>query len=254
LTRTLSSAVCRAGDRIDFEVVEPILLDGIPVISQGGIAWGTVTEAQHKRRMGRGGKLAIQIDSVQMANSEKAKLRAVREAQGGGHKAVIGGAMVGTAIVFWPAAPVFLLFHGKDVKIPEGTEVTAYVNGDTVFVPPAGTAAPAPEAASPAAPEAANEAPAEASTELTLTSTPSAADIEIDGAFVGSTPSTIPIASGEHRVRISKKGFLPYEKQLRVAGGTISLHADLEVGGNVPGNGDDTGNPAEDTSGGPAGP
>jgi PEGA domain len=242
LTRTLSSADCRAGDRIDFEVVEPVILDGVTVVPQGAIAWGTVTEAEHKKRMGRGGKLAVMVNSVKLANSEKARLRAVREAQGGGHKAVMGGAMVGTAIVFWPVAPVFLLMHGKDVKIPKGTEITAYVNGDTVFPvagtpppAPAETAAPAPQVTAAPEPSSADTAPPgddAAAAQLTLTSTPDGAEVEVDGEFVGSTPSTIPIATGEHTVRVSKRGFRPYEKRLRIVGGAITLHADLDEAGN----------------------
>lgn len=273
LTRTLSSADCKAGDRIDFEVEDPVILGGVTVVPQGSIAWGTVTEAEHKRRMTRGGKLAIALTEVQLANLQKAKLRATRDAKGGGHTGVMAGAMVGTAVVFWPVAPVFLLMHGKEAKIPEGTEVTAYVDGDTVIAPangappPAAAQAPAqtapgqPAPASPAAgqppseqpppgqPPAAQTAPEQnqeqssppeaqpaaadaANAELTLTSTPDGAEVEIDGAFVGSTPSTIPIASGDHTVRVSKKGYQPYERRLRVNGGSISVHADLEAGGN----------------------
>jgi hypothetical protein len=40
------------------------------------------------------------------------------------------GAIVATSIVFFPAAPLFLFVHGKDITIPKGTEITAYVNGD----------------------------------------------------------------------------------------------------------------------------
>jgi hypothetical protein len=40
------------------------------------------------------------------------------------------GAMVATAIVVWPAAPFFLFMHGKDVTIPKGTKITAYVDGE----------------------------------------------------------------------------------------------------------------------------
>lgn len=257
LTRTLSSADCKAGDRVDFEVEDPIILDGVAVIPQGSIAWGTVTEAEHKRRMTRGGKLAIGLTEVQLANLQKARLRATREAQGGGHTGVMAGAMVGTAVVFWPVAPVFLLMHGKEARIPEGTEVTAYVDGDTVIAPAAGTpppaaaqappqaapGQPAPEPPPPGQPPAQQIAPEQnsqqeqaaadaASTELTLTSMPDGADVEIDGAFVGSTPSTIPIASGDHTVRVSKRGYQPYERRLRVNGGSISVHADLEAGGN----------------------
>lgn len=37
------------------------------------------------------------------------------------------GAMVATAVVFWPAAPLFPLMKGKDVKIPKGHEVSVCV-------------------------------------------------------------------------------------------------------------------------------
>jgi hypothetical protein len=32
-------------------------------------------------------------------------------------------------------------------------------------------------------------------------------------------------------VRVSKKGYQPYEKKLRTTGGTVSLRADLDVAG-----------------------
>jgi hypothetical protein len=38
--------------------------------------------------------------------------------------------IVATAVVFWPAAPLFLLVHGKDLTIPKGTEFPAFVDGD----------------------------------------------------------------------------------------------------------------------------
>jgi hypothetical protein len=31
--------------------------------------------------------------------------------------------------LFFPAAPFFLFMKGKDIKIPKGTEITAYING-----------------------------------------------------------------------------------------------------------------------------
>jgi hypothetical protein len=40
------------------------------------------------------------------------------------------GAMVAITLVLWPAAPLFLLMHGKDVNIPKGTEIHAFINGD----------------------------------------------------------------------------------------------------------------------------
>ena len=221
LSRTLSSADCKTGDRIDFEVMDPVVLDGTTAIPQGSIAFGTVTDAEHKKSMGRAGKLNIAIVAVRLANSEKANLRAVKETKGGGHVGAMTGAIVATSIIFFPAAPLFLFVHGKDITIPQGTEITAYVDGDTVFVPAA-------QPASPAVVALAQQATASVTTELTFISTPDGADVELDGAFVGSAPSTVTVANGDHSVLITKKGYQPYEKKLHTSGGTISLRAELE--------------------------
>ena len=79
--RTVSSADAHAGDTVDFEVLQDISVNRTPVISKGSFAFGTVTEAQPKRRMARGGKLEINIDYVKLLSSEKAALRAVKGGQ-----------------------------------------------------------------------------------------------------------------------------------------------------------------------------
>src|SRR5712664_4040088 len=135
LTRNLSSADATTGDRVDFEVLEDVKVKDVIVVPRGGLALATVTEAEHKRRMARGGKLNVNIDDVRLADGEKAPLRAVKETKGGGHTGALTGAIIGTAIVFFPAAPLFLFMHGKDITIPKGTEVTAYINGDIPLDP-----------------------------------------------------------------------------------------------------------------------
>src|SRR6266436_1046308 len=135
LTRNLSSADATTGDRVDFEVLEEVKGKDVIVVPRGGLALATITEAEHKRRMARGGKLNVNIDDVRLADGEKAPLRAVKEARGGGHTGAMTGAIIRTAIVFFPAAPLFLFMHGKDIKIPKGTEITAYVNGDIPLDP-----------------------------------------------------------------------------------------------------------------------
>src|SRR5258706_819491 len=135
LTRNLSSADATTGDRVDFEVLEDIKVKDFIVVPRGGLALGTITEAEHKRRMARGGKLNVNIDDVRLADGEKAPLRAVKEARGGGHTGAMTGAIIGTAIVFFPAAPLFLFMHRKDTTIPQGTAITAYINGDIPLDP-----------------------------------------------------------------------------------------------------------------------
>ncbi len=130
LSHSLSSATAQTNDRVDFDVLEEVKVGDLVVIPKGSVAWGTVTEAQAKRRLGRAGKLDVNIDAVRLADGEKTALRGVKDVKGGGHEGAMTGAMVATSLVMWPAAPLFLLMHGKDVTIPQGTELTVYINGD----------------------------------------------------------------------------------------------------------------------------
>src|SRR6266849_1095688 len=82
LTRNLSSADATTGERVDFEVLEEIKVKDVIVVPRGGLALATITEAQHKRRMARGGKLDVNIDDVRLVDGEKVPLRAVKEVKG----------------------------------------------------------------------------------------------------------------------------------------------------------------------------
>jgi len=226
INRTVSSGDAHVGDTVDFEVLEDISVNGILVIPKGGLAFATVTEAQAKRRMARGGKLDINIDYVKLVSSDKAALRAVKDMKGGGHTGAMVGGMVATSLVFFPAAPFFLFMHGKDISIPKGTEITAYVNGDTKLdIAKFQTPAAVP-------PILANDARPTAnamSAKLQMESNPSGADIELDGSFVGNTPSDVQVPEGEHAITLKKAGFKNWDRKMKVsAGSNVHLSADLE--------------------------
>jgi len=135
LARTMSSEDAKVDERADFEVLEEVKVGDVVVIERGAMAIATVTEAHPKRRMGRAGKLHMNIDYVRLGSGDKIPLRAVKGGSGGNHIAAMTGAMVATGIVFFPAAPLFLFMHGKDLTIPKGTEITAYVAADTPLDP-----------------------------------------------------------------------------------------------------------------------
>ncbi len=233
LNRTLSSADAKVGDNVDFEVLDEIKVGDLIVIARGATALATVTEAQAKKRMARGGKLNVNIDHVRLVNNEKVALRAVKETKGGGHTGAMTGAMVATGIVFFPAAPLFLFMHGKDITIPKGTEITAYVNGDVKLdlekfrVAATGQQPVSGQTAMPVSNATVAGGVSQAS--LSITSTPPGAEIELNGKFAGNTPSTLKANPGSHKVTIKRNGFKAWERELQVeAGALISINAELE--------------------------
>jgi hypothetical protein len=68
-----------------------------------------------------------------------------------------------------------------------------------------------------------------ASVAVSFKSTPDAADITVDGKFVGSTPSKVELTPGDHAIRIEKSGFRAWQRTLAVAAGASpSVNASLE--------------------------
>lgn len=130
LAQNLSSASAQIGDSVSFEVLDDVTVGDAVVVAGGAIAVATVTASQEKRSLGRAGRLDVTLDYVRSVSGEKIRLRGVQDTKGGGHTGSMTGAMVATAVVFWPAAPLFLFMKGKDVTIPKGHEVTVFVDGD----------------------------------------------------------------------------------------------------------------------------
>jgi hypothetical protein len=63
---------------------------------------------------------------------------------------------------------------------------------------------------------------------VSVSSAPAGADIEIDGSFVGNTPSTINLPAGDHTVTVSKNGYKTWERKMKSNGGNVNLKVDLE--------------------------
>jgi len=226
LARTMSSHDAKVDEKVDFEVIEDVKVGEVVVVQHGGMAIATVTEAKPKGRMGKAGKLNMNIDYVQLISGEKVPLRAVKGGSGGSHTGAMTGAIVATSILFFPAAPFFLFMHGKDITIPKGTEITAYIAGDT----------PLDAARFKQSTAVVSESTASKSEGVTpnlsavaIKSAPDGAEITIDGKLMGTTPSTIQLSPGDHIVVLEKSGFKTWQRTVTVnAGGSINLEANLE--------------------------
>jgi len=115
LTKTISSATARAGDPVEFEVVEDVLVQGVLVLMKGAKASGVIADAEPKKHFGHGGKLAFRMTSVRLADGEQAKVRCYQEATGSSNTS---------------SDAVLPLASGKDVAILQDVEFTALVDGD----------------------------------------------------------------------------------------------------------------------------
>lgn len=229
LSQTLSSATAKLNDKVDFEVVEDIKVGNLVVIAQGATAIGTVTEARTKKSFGRAGKLNVNIDYVRLANGDKVSLRAVKGGSGGSHTGAMTGAVVATAIVFFPAAPLFFFIKGKNIVIPKGTEITGFVAADTPMDPAKfGNNAIASFSNLNLQPPSDPKSETSDVGTVLVKSTPDASDITIDGKFVGSTTSTLRLRPGDHTILIEKAGFKPWQRSISVSTGNVTVDATLE--------------------------
>lgn len=130
LLRALSSTTEKTDAKVEFEIIEEVKVGDVIVIACGATATGTVIEARPARRMGRTGKLDVRIDSAQLANGQKVALRAVRKAPNGSRTAEVAMGVAAAGLLFFPAAPLFLLFKGENINVPKDTLVTSFVNGN----------------------------------------------------------------------------------------------------------------------------
>jgi hypothetical protein len=132
MVRTISSAHAQKGDHLDFVVTKDVTVGGFTIIQEGTLASGSVAGVKGKRLLGMGGELVIKLDSVELITGDEVALRARKEVKGSSRSKLIAVEMIIAGLVYLPAAPVFLLSRGRDSTALQGTEMTAYINGDSL--------------------------------------------------------------------------------------------------------------------------
>ncbi len=235
LDQTISSASAEAGQTVELSVTEAVKINGDVVIPEGARVTGTVTQAQEKRRMGRAGKLDFSVERVRAMDGEWIPLRYTLSKKTGQSDATRNGIITaGVAVVFWPAAPLVLLAKGKDVTINKGVTFDVFTDSDHLVktrtaisqAGPAPVMTPASSAFA-ASPVSMNTAPPPAAGEasVSITSTVQGADIEVDGAYVGSTPTTMRLAAGQHHI-VVRQGSRVWQRTIQITpGSNVTVNA-----------------------------
>jgi hypothetical protein len=224
LSEALSSATNEVDDPVRFEVTEDVRIGDFVAVPKGSTAVGHVVEVEPKRRMGRAGKMNFSIDHVRAVDGSNLRLRASSTRKGDDKT---GTVIIGTVIL----SPLFLIMRGKDISIPKGTSLVAYVDGDRdVNAPhlrglPAGTAVSASTAteSTPRSPKGGELAT------IVVKSDPEGADVSVDGKFVGNAPSTMQLPPGDHAVVMEKAGCKQWQRSISLTpGGIVTLNGTLE--------------------------
>jgi len=129
LAETISSARAMEGQRIRFTVAKDVVINGYVVIPVGALAIGTVTKASPKKWAGRSGKLEMSLQDVTAIDGSKIDIAGTRGGSGDSHVGRMVTGIVITSIFTLGGASLFLLMHGKDLVIPEGSGATTFTIG-----------------------------------------------------------------------------------------------------------------------------
>lgn len=105
--------------------------------------------------------------------------------------------------------------HASELKVPSN----GYGSGGYGQGGYGGT--PAPTTA------ATTAAPATSQSSITVDASVPNCDIEVDGNFMGNTPSTLNLEPGKHQIVVKKTGYQDWSRSMMVTSGAVRLSADM---------------------------
>jgi len=123
----LTSKTAHEGDPVELLLDEDVKVGDIVVAAKGAHAVATVSNAKKAGMIGKPGELSIQLQYL-VDGANHVHLRGTKGREGESKT----GATVALTVLF---GPIGLIKHGKNVEIPAGTALTAYVDQD-ICLPP----------------------------------------------------------------------------------------------------------------------
>jgi hypothetical protein len=201
LARDLGFTNVKPGDRVDFEILDDLRIDGLLVMAHGARAAAIITQAEPNTRKAHGGKLGVSLDSLPLLNGGKVAIRPAKERPpaDAADRAPEAEAMAK------PAAPSLLFKYGRDEAFPEGSGIAVYIDGEVQLDP------------------------ARFLVDIAFTSNPPGALVSMYGTPVGRTPFTTRLAPGTYKAVFSADGFYDLTRSIPVGPGYSStVHAAFE--------------------------
>lgn len=219
LVQDLTTENVIQGDRVEFEVVDNIIVENYVVIPKGAVAWGSVIKVKGAgKRNAKDASVTFRLVGVRAADGQNLPLRLLPH---GSKKTDVAENDIVESL------PIPRL-RERIIGAEKGKQYAAYTASDVVVDAPESTPAPAaehapvrpptPAAVAPANPPQALPAPEPAA--IVFKSEPSGADILINGKVVGSTPSSLSVAPGMHDVEIRVPTYVSWKRRMKVTPGS----------------------------------
>ncbi len=215
ITKTFTSADARPGDKIELEADDNVFVGQRLVIAKGSSASATVTAVVPRKGRGHDGRLIMHLDFVTLADGETVSLRGA----GTGHDPASQGFVEAQNSVSSADSAAGQYLHGKDAAFVQGTQITSYISGD---MPLDQSRFALPTAGGPSPPQM---------TRLEVTSSPSSAEVDVDGQFISNTPASIGLSAGPHIVLVRMTGYTPWKRSVNASGGVMNFTANLNSDG-----------------------
>jgi hypothetical protein len=119
---TVSSKTAAEGDKVSFILSEDLNVRGVVVAKAGSTAIGEIVHAQKAGHMGKAGEMNIRLSYLK-AGDNRIRLRGSKGKEGDDKQ----GTAIALTVLF---GPLGLLKHGKQIEVPAGTPLTAFVEED----------------------------------------------------------------------------------------------------------------------------
>ena len=122
--KEMTSGDIPVGSTVEYVVMRDVVGPGNKVlINRGSRAYGKVIQSRKRGMLGKSGKLEFTVENVAAVDGTNVPLRGSEKSTGRNN----AGAVVATVLLL----SIFCLFiNGRDVTIPPGTEIAAYIDQD----------------------------------------------------------------------------------------------------------------------------
>lgn len=124
-----SSEKMKAGDIVNFKVIQPVVYKGVTIIDKDAVAKARISEAKKAGRWGKAGKLEWVLQDVVSVDDGRIPLRFTQRNVGDSKGSTVAVAAVATTVLLGPLGLLWGLKKGKPVVIQPGNRYNVFVHG-----------------------------------------------------------------------------------------------------------------------------